>query len=84
MPLHTDLKIDKSDGQYSCGKTDLFAIVIALCYLLPQEDFRIFYTSFKGAVGAVLNKSTATQEVRLVKDMGLPRCWREIFSANNF
>ena len=40
MPLHDKLKIAKKKGQFVSGKSDLFAVVIALRYLIGNEDFK--------------------------------------------
>ena len=44
MPLHDKLKIVKKKGQFVSGKSDLFAVVIALRYLIGNEDFKKFKT----------------------------------------
>lgn len=41
-PLHDKLKIVKKKGQFVSGKSDLFAVVIALRYLIGNEDFKKF------------------------------------------
>lgn len=40
FPIHDKLGIIKKGKQYECGKHDLFAVVIALRYLLPKNLFK--------------------------------------------
>lgn len=40
--IHKRLNIPKSGSKYIYGKNDLFCVVIAFCYLLPQVDFLRF------------------------------------------
>ena len=39
LPLHQKLNIQKKGQQYLYGKRDLFALMIALRYLLPSSEF---------------------------------------------
>ena len=40
--LHKKLQISQKNGNYLYGKQDLFAVVIALRYLIGAEDFKVF------------------------------------------
>lgn len=40
--IHKRLNIPKNGSKYICGKNDLFCVVIAFRYLLPQPDFLMF------------------------------------------
>ena len=40
--IHKKLDIPKNTSKYIFGKNDLFCVVIAFRYLLPQTDFLIF------------------------------------------
>ena len=42
MELHSKLGISKECSLYQCGKSDLFAVVIAFRYLLPKQEFLEF------------------------------------------
>lgn len=48
--VHQKLRIPKSSSQYLYGKSDLFAVVISLKYLLDVKDFRLFYYELKGII----------------------------------
>ncbi len=39
LPIHSQLSLPKRGNQYTKGKQDLFAVVIAFRYLLPFDDF---------------------------------------------
>ena len=47
MPAHHKLKITKIDSRYQYGKSDLFAVVISLKYLLDTNVFHQFYYALK-------------------------------------
>ena len=76
--LHKKLGIQKRGNQYVCGKRDLFAMVIALRYLLPNEDFKCFKASLMQLIRNYLNASGAMTEDRLNQYMGFPENWRKI------
>ena len=76
--LHKKLGIQKRGNQYVCGKRDLFAMVIALRYLLPNEDFKCFKASLMQLIQNYLNASGAMTEDKLNRYMGFPENWRKI------
>lgn len=69
---HKKLGISKNKSLYSCGKSDLFAVVISLKYLLSKEDFRAFYYVLK----KVIKKHNPTEKT--LKQMGFPANWMSI------
>ena len=76
--LHQKLSIPKNGTQYSMGKHDLFAIVIAFRYLLPNDDFIRFKTSLAKIIRQYLNSHGALNESTLYKYMGFPANWNKI------
>lgn len=69
---HQKLKIRKINCRYQYGKSDLFAIVISLKYLLDENDFRQFY----GELKKIIQKyKTSENTLRL---MGFPNNWMSI------
>lgn len=76
--LHQKLGIAKNGAQYRYGKSDLFAVVISMRYLLPRKDFLVF----KGEIVKLLNqfeeKSDAIEQKELLKAMGFPENWKDI------
>lgn len=78
MALHRELAIPKKGTQYSCGKHDLFAVVIAFRYLLSDDDFKKFKESLLRIITHYLRISTALSESELYKYMGFPSNWQNI------
>ena len=78
-PLHKKLSIPLNGKQYSLGKKDLFSVVIAFRYLLPNEDF----LAFKRNMGKLINtikRSSNISEQKLLGAMGFPNNWSKITS----
>lgn len=78
--IHQKLGIPKSGTQYRCGKRDLFAVVIAFRYLLPNDSFRKFKASLSRILKHYL-KSGAMSEADLYRYMGFPDNWETISSC---
>lgn len=76
--LHKKLKLPMVGTQYCYGKRDLFAVVIALCYLLPNHDFKQFKTSLANVIRRYLCTSGAMAEANLFQYMGFPQNWARI------
>ena len=69
---HKKLRIPKTGSLYDYGKTDLFAVVIILKYLLDKDDFRTFYYALK----KIIKKYKPTNLI--LKLMGFPTNWMSI------
>ncbi len=69
---HKKLKILNTKGRYQQGKSDLFATVISLKYLLSTDDFRHFYYELKKTIKKY-NPSDKTLQL-----MGFPSNWMSI------
>lgn len=78
FPLHKKLCIPKVGTKYKYGKNDLFAVVIALRYLLSDEWYKEFIKELKGLIGKYLEKHASISEVELYERMGFPNNWRNI------
>lgn len=76
--LHRKLEIPRNGTQYAMGKRDLFAVVIAFRYLLPNEDFKQFKAGLSRATRNYLKSSGAMTESKLYQYMGFPSNWRKI------
>ena len=61
-----------------CGKNDLFAVVIALRYLLPNEDFKKFKIDLSRILKHYFNESQSISETDLNKYMGFPLNWANV------
>lgn len=69
---HKKLRIPKIESLYQQGKSDLFAVVISLKYLLNPEDFRLFYYELK----KILKKYAPSDNT--IQSMGFPPNWMSI------
>ena len=77
-PLHQKMKLAKIGTQYAQGKHDLFAIVIAFRYLLPNDDFKRFKASLLSVIRHYLKSPGAMSEESLYAYMGFPLNWSNI------
>lgn len=69
---HKKLKITNINSRYQQGKSDLFAVVISLKYLLCPSDFRRFYYDIK----KIIKHYTPSEQT--LKLMGFPHNWMSI------
>ena len=76
--LHSKLEIPCQKGLYQNGKKDLFAVVIALHYLISDGEFSIFCKSMTLLIKNVLRKCPHLTEEQLLKEMGFPKNWVKI------
>ena len=72
LVAHKKLRIPKINFRYQQGKSDLFATVISLKYLLDAADFRQFYSDLK----KVIKKYTPSDKT--MELMGFPANWMSI------
>lgn len=75
MILHRKLKIDKSGQEYIHGKHDLFAVVIAMRYLLPNDWFLEFKKELNKEIKRYLRKSKYFSREQILEFMGFPLNW---------
>lgn len=76
--LHLKLGIPKCGTQYSLGKHDLFAVVIAFRYLLSNEDFKQFKANLSNIIRKYLKTPGAMPAANLYRYMGFPANWNKI------
>lgn len=76
--LHRKLGIGKKGDQYAQGKSDLFAVVIALRHLLPKDRFLAFKKGLAKLIDGYLKKSRAIGRDALLASMGFPQNWERI------
>ena len=72
------MSIPKQGIQYQYGKNDLFAVVIAFRYLLPDKDFLIFRKRLIQLINAISKKLTHLNNHDLLEKMGFPQNWKTI------
>lgn len=78
MELHSKLGISKERSLYQCGKSDLFAVVIAFRYLLPKQEFLEFKRALTKQIDRFLKSTTHISEEELLRAMGFPANWKKI------
>lgn len=76
--LHKKMKIPQKNGNYLYGKQDLFAVVIALRYLISMEDFKMFKSGLTKLINKVLKQCPHLSKEKLLKGMGFPENWEKI------
>lgn len=78
MPLHSKLKIPKKNGQFIYGKNDLFAVVIALRYLIGNDDFKRFKRTLLQLMNNTHKNCPHISKEQLLTNMGFPKTWIDI------
>ena len=76
--IHKRLNIPKSGSKYIYGKNDLFCVVIAFRYLLPQVDFLRFKTQLVHTFNQYEKKNSNLKLNNLYDYMGFPSNWKYI------
>lgn len=77
-PLHKKLSLPYSGNQYIKGKQDLFAVVIAFKYLLPENDFIEFKRKLTKEINRANKEIKHITETDLLDAMGFPENWMDI------
>ena len=77
-PIHQELAIEKSGNQYKYGKQDLFVVVIAFYYLLPEKDFSCFSQNLLKIIQTVSGQLIHVEERELLEKMGFPQNWGKL------
>ena len=72
------LNIPQKNGQYTSGKNDLFAVMLALRYLIDNEDFKKFKRNLLHIINNVLKKCPHLSKEQLLNAMGFPESWDKI------
>ncbi len=79
---HKLLQIKKDNQMYKCGKSDLFALIISLKYLLSEDDFNTFCCKIYDRI-FILKKYLHTRNIDdIFKIMNFPNNWKDIKKHN--
>lgn len=78
LPLHAKLGIAKRGTQYSCGKHDLFAVVIAFRYLLSAKTFSSFKQELSKEIDRFSKHCPSLTQSDLLVKMGFLENWKNI------
>lgn len=76
--VHVALKIARRNGRFVKGKNDLYAVVIAMKYLLTDADFKNLIMELDEAVTTLLEETRMIEQTQLEKYMGFPSNWKDI------
>lgn len=76
--LHKKLNIPQKGTQYLQGKKDLFGLIIAFRYLLPNEHFTKFKKELNKLINTCYKNSSALTNNNLLSIMGFPLNWNNI------
>lgn len=76
--IHKILEIEKKNNFYTKGKSDLFAVLISLKFLLSNESFSELINEIDLAIKKLLSKTRQIQKPQLYKYMGFPENWEHI------
>ena len=63
---------------YKYGKSDLFAAIICLKYLLPKVRFERLIVDIDREIEMLLSKTHRVQKSYLFNRMGFPVAWKDI------
>ena len=74
------MKLPQEDGEFICGKNDLFALVIILKQLLSKEDFKNFILELEDTLNS-LNYNLYTIKIdKVYKRIGFPDNWKDLMN----
>ena len=65
---------------YTQGKRDYFALVIALRYLLPAEEFLAYKRKLNALIQKAVQENSQITEKALLSLMGFPENWKKVSS----
>lgn len=76
MPMHANLNIPKTNGEYAFGKRDLLAVYIALRYVISRSDYYSLLKETKGAVSELAHNIHTIPVQTVLDSMGFPAGWK--------
>ena len=77
-PVHSNLCINSSLGEYDYGKRDLYAALIALKYLISKNEFNKLICELKINVNELNNHLHTISIGEVLEEMGFPKRWKMI------
>ena len=75
---HQVLGIPKNDGEFTCGKRDLFALIIIMKQLLQSEDFKNMTIELENIIQTLNYNLNSISIDKVFKRMGFPKNWQEL------
>ena len=80
--VHSILMLPQKNGIYKKGKNDLFAVVIVLKYLLPDDDFAMFIDEIETLLNKLFSNTKSISMAQMQKYTGFPANWKDIKSCD--
>lgn len=77
MPLHQQLKIEKTKSFFKKGQKDLFAAVVCFKYLLSPEEFRQTADQIQNEILALCTRTKLLHQQQILCQMGFPSNWTD-------
>lgn len=75
---HELLNIPKMDGEYIYGKSDVFALIIILKYMLREDEFRLMLNELSYEIDILEGKLKVIKIDKVLDMMGFPKNYKEI------
>lgn len=76
--IHQILNVPKKNSRYKIGKSDLFAVLISLKYLLDKEDFEDLIMKIEAQMNTLYSLTKKVNSDQMRKYMGFPKNWADI------
>ena len=80
--IHETLRLPKKANSYQTGKSDLFAVMISLKYLLDEEEMTELTTEIRKLLDALYAATRQINKAQMRKYMGFPQNWEEIATCS--
>lgn len=77
---HTMLSLPQLDGEYTCGKNDLFALIIIMKYLLRDEEFRLLIKEIDYEKSVLSGRLYTIDIEDVMGHMGFPRDYTKLIN----
>ena len=78
MKIMSIKKVVETNKEDKATTEDLFAVVIALRYLINNDEFRLFKTALSKLIKTVIKQCPHLTEKQLLDNMGFPANWDKI------
>lgn len=72
------MQIAKNGQEYISGKRDYFAVMIALRYLIPNDEFLSYKQKCSKLIDGLVSQTDKITEDELLQKLGFPPNWKKI------
>lgn len=77
---HSMLELPQLDGEYTCGKNDLFALILIMKYLLREDEFRLLIKEIDYEKEILSGKLKVIDIEDVMGYMGFPRNYTQLIN----